>query len=94
MPGTAATIREKRPGVWEIRLFTGRDENGRPTQVSKTFRGTERKARRFVAQLEGVPVAQAGGRTVADVLDAWQETNAGVGGGLEARLRESRRVHR
>jgi integrase len=71
-------MREKRPGVWEIRLFTGRDANGRPTQISKTFHGTKREARQYVAQLEGVPVAQAGGRTVADVLDAWQETNAGV----------------
>jgi integrase len=78
VPGTVATMRERRPGVWEIRLFTGRDATGRPTQVSKTFHGNKREARQFVAQLEGVPVSRAGGRTVADVLDAWLETNTGV----------------
>ena len=31
-----ATIRQKRPGVWEVRVFTGRNADGRPTQVSKT----------------------------------------------------------
>ena len=30
-----ATIREKRPGVWEIRVFTGTDARGRPTQLSQ-----------------------------------------------------------
>lgn len=33
-----ATLRQRRPGVWEIRVFTGRDASGRPTQVSKTVR--------------------------------------------------------
>ncbi len=45
-----ATIREKRPGVWEVRAFTGRDERGRPTQVSQTVHGTKRDAQRVAAE--------------------------------------------
>jgi len=26
-----ATVREKRPGVWEVRVFTGRGPDGKPT---------------------------------------------------------------
>ncbi len=70
-----ATVREKRPGVWEIRVFTGRDENGRPTQISRTFRGGKREALHEAARLETQPTANAAGRTVANVLDAWIELN-------------------
>ena len=42
-----ATIRERRPGVWEVRGFTGRDERGRPTQVSRTVHGGKRDALRW-----------------------------------------------
>jgi integrase len=73
-----ATMREKRPGVWEVRVFTGRDRNGRPTQVSKTVRGTKRDAQRVAAQLEGNAPTKAAGRTVADVLNAWLDVNDGV----------------
>lgn len=34
-----ATLREKKPGVWEVRVFTGTDARGRPTQISRTVRG-------------------------------------------------------
>jgi integrase len=70
-----ATIRERRPGVWEVRVFTGRGEDGRPTQVSRTVRGGKREARRVAASLESRPASHAAGRTVADVLAAWQEMN-------------------
>jgi integrase len=68
-------LREKRPGVWEIRIFTGRDERGKPTQFSRTVRGTKREAQRVLATLESRPAPQAGGRTVADVIEAWREVN-------------------
>ena len=42
-----ATIREKQPGVWEVRVFTGRDDRGRPTQTSRTVRGGKRDARSY-----------------------------------------------
>jgi len=70
-----ASIRLRKPGVWEIRVFTGRDDAGRPTQVSKTVRGTKRDAQRMAATLESRPPSNAGGRTVADVLAAWREVN-------------------
>ncbi len=66
-----ATIREKRPGVWEVRAFTGRDARGRPTQVSHTVRGSKRDARRVAAELTVHPSPTAGGRTVGDLLDLW-----------------------
>jgi len=54
--------------VWEIRVFTGRDTSGKPTQISKTVRGTKREAQRVAAALESRPPSNAGGRTVAEVL--------------------------
>jgi hypothetical protein len=33
------TIRERTPGVWEVRVFLGRDGRGRPKQVSRMVRG-------------------------------------------------------
>jgi integrase len=69
-----ATIRERRPGVWEVRAFTGRDERGRPAQISRTVHGTKRDAQRVAAELTLRP-AQTGGRTVADLLDLWVQHN-------------------
>jgi integrase len=69
-----ATIRERRPGVWEVRAFTGRDERGRPTQVSRTVHGTKRDAQRIAAELTLRP-SNAARRTVADLFDLWVEHN-------------------
>ena len=63
------TIREKRPGLWEVRVFTGRDAAGTPVQISKTVRGTKKDARRLAAQLTLKPSPSAGRRTVAELLD-------------------------
>ncbi len=70
-----ATIRERQKGVWEVRVFTGRDSSGRPTQTSRTLKGTTRHAQRSAASLESRPATNAGGRTVADVLKAWVEVS-------------------
>jgi integrase len=70
-----ATIRERHRGVWEVRVFTGRDARGRPTQVSRTLKGTKREAQRLAASLESRPAPHAAGRSVADVLNAWVELN-------------------
>jgi integrase len=59
-------------------VFTGRSDDGRPTQVSKTVRGTKRDALKVAAQLESAPASSAAGRTVTDALDAWREVNDGV----------------
>ncbi len=66
-----ATMREKQPGVWEVRVFTGTDARGRPTQMSKTIHGGKRDAERLAAEMEvGPGSASPAGRTVGDVLDA------------------------
>ena len=73
-----ATIRERDKGVWEVRVFTGRDAKGRPTQLSRTVRGSKRDAQLVAASLEAGPSSKDAGRTVAEVLAAWQEVNGGV----------------
>ena len=72
-----ATIRERSPGVWQVRVFTGRNGTGRPTQMAVTVRGGKRQALREAARLEAAPQRGAEGRTVADALVAWLERNEG-----------------
>jgi integrase len=73
-----ATIRERRPGVFEVRALVGRDEAGRPVQVSRTVRGTKRDARRVADQLATTTSSAKGARTtVAELLDASLETMDG-----------------
>jgi integrase len=85
-----ATLRERKPGVWEIRVFTGRDSSGRPTQISRTLRGTKREAQRVAASLESRPPSNAAGRTVTDVLTAWRDVNQPVWAESTRRDYESR----
>ena len=68
-----ATIRQRKRGVWEVRVFVGRDGEGKPVQVSRTVRGGKKDAERVAAELAVVPPHQAGRQTVADLLDAWRE---------------------
>jgi hypothetical protein len=65
-----APIRQKRRRVWEVRAFTGRGELGWPTRQSCTVRGTKKDAQRVAAALTVQPAPRAGGRTVAELLDA------------------------
>ena len=62
--------------MWEVRVFVGSDERGRPRQVSRTVRGTKREAQHLAAQLTIAPPSPDAGRTVAEALDAWLETSA------------------
>lgn len=66
-----ATVREKRPGYWEVRVFAGRDATGKKVQVSRTLRGTKRDAQRLAAQLTLRPTPVAGRRTVEELIDAY-----------------------
>lgn len=68
-----ATIRERSKGVWEVRAFVGRDDRGKPVQVSRTVRGGKRDAQRVAAELNIKPATQSGRRTVAELLADWQE---------------------
>jgi integrase len=71
-----ATIRKRAAGVWEVRVFTGRNAKGKPTQVSRTVRGTKRDAERLAAELSVQRPTRAAGRTVGELLDHWLDHNA------------------
>lgn len=88
-----ATMRERRPGVWEVRAFTGSDERGRPTQVSRTVHGTKKDAKRVAAQLDIRPKRNAGGKKVGQVLDEWIEVKTPTWAPLTLRDHESRVAH-
>ena len=68
-----ASIREKRPGYWEVRVFVGYDDEGKPVQVSKAIRGGKRDAERLAAQLSSRPAPRSGKLTVAELLDEYLE---------------------
>ena len=48
MPGS---MRERRPGVWELRVFLGHDAAGKTRHRSVTFRGAKRAAGRELSRL-------------------------------------------
>lgn len=70
-----ATIRQRQPGVWEIRVYVGRDPvSGRKRQRSRVVRGGKRQALAIAAAMEvecdeGAPTTTA--RTVNDLIAAW-----------------------
>ena len=68
-----ASIREKRPGYWEVRVFVGYDDDGKPVQVSKSIRGGKRDAERLAAHLASRPAPRSGRLTVAELLDEYVE---------------------
>jgi len=71
------TLRERSPGHWQLRAFAGADPvTGKPTQVARTFVGTERAASKALAAL--VTEVEAGifaptSATVSQLLDQWLE---------------------
>jgi len=73
-----ATMRERSPGVWELRVYVGRDPiTGRSRQLSRTFRGGKRLANAALAQMV-VDVGQGKHKgstgTVGQLLDEWLAT--------------------
>ncbi|HSM65806.1 MAG TPA: Arm DNA-binding domain-containing protein, partial [Ilumatobacteraceae bacterium] len=51
-PRTAPGMRERMPGVWEIVVQAGRDPiTGKHRQISRTFRGSLREAKKARAEL-------------------------------------------
>jgi len=70
------TMRERKPGTWELRVATGKRATGKYGQTSRTFRGTKaaagRALRQFVAEVEasqGTERLREG--NVAHVLERW-----------------------
>lgn len=47
------SIRERRPGIWQIRAYAGVDASGKPQYVYKTFSGTKSEARKEELKLKG-----------------------------------------
>ncbi len=84
-----ATIRERRPGVWEVRVFTGRGPDGKPTQTSRTVSGGKRDAQRVAASLD-VGRAPSAGRDLSELLDEWVMQNLATWAPASARDQESR----
>ena len=72
-----ATIRERSPGVWQVRVVTGRNGTDRPSRMAVTVPGGKREASCEAARLESTPQRGTEGRTVADALSAWLERNEG-----------------
>ena len=71
-----ATIRERRPGVFEVREYVGRDAKGRPKQVSRIVHGTLKDARRLASELTVKPSSpEASSTTLSELLDLWVEAN-------------------
>ena len=69
------TLREKRPGYWELRIRVGRDPlTGQQRQVSRAVRGSRREAEKalaaFYAEVDA-PAAPASKGTVGELLEAW-----------------------
>jgi integrase len=69
------TKRKRREGVWELRVYVGRDPStGNPKQVSTTFHGNARQADEALRELieQQVPGRSDGaGVTISQLLDAW-----------------------
>lgn len=70
------TKRKRRDGVWELRVYVGRDpETGKPCQLSKTFYGNARaadEALRDLVDRYGAGSRSDGlGATLGQLLDKW-----------------------
>jgi integrase len=71
------TKRKRREGVWELRVYLGRDPvTGNPRQISKTFHGGARAADdalRDLVDKYGEGRTDGFGATFAQLLDRWLE---------------------
>ena len=74
-----ATIRQRKRGVWEVRVFAGRDADGKPVQISRTVRGGKKDAEKVAKELgrsltetDRVILRQmhAAKKTVAEMMEA------------------------
>ena len=71
------TKRKRREGVWEVRVYVGRDPvTGNPKQISKTVHGGARAAgatRRDLIENQTPSRTDGLGATVNQLLDKWLE---------------------
>ncbi len=83
----AGSIRARRPGVWELRVYLGRDASGHVRHRYATFEGTKREAERALVRLaaacerapvpgalrEGAATRWGLDTTVNDAIRGWRE---------------------
>lgn len=71
------TIRERSPGTWQLRVYLGRDGQGKPIQIGRFFRGGKRQAQaelaRLLMEVEHRNASLEGPVTVAELLERWLE---------------------
>ena len=71
------TIRERSPGTWQLRVYLGRDAQGKPIQVGRFFKGGKRQAQaelaRPMVEVERRTAPLEGPVTVAQLLERWLE---------------------
>ncbi|HTX01896.1 MAG TPA: site-specific integrase [Acidimicrobiales bacterium] len=69
------TKRQRKPGVWELRVYVGNDpKTGRPLQTSKTFHGGAREADaalRALVESRAPSRTDGVGATFGQLLDEW-----------------------
>lgn len=67
-------MRERSPGVWQLRVYVRDPLTGKGRHVSRTFRGGKRAAAKALSNLETAVVSGETGvaaGTVSQLLDAW-----------------------
>jgi len=81
----AGSMRERQPNVWELRVFLGRDANGKVRHGYQTFRGGKRAAERELSRLVAAaefepappPVVEtprwSDRTTVNDAIQGWKD---------------------
>src|SRR5579862_9169769 len=74
MKGSISQVGDNR---WRLRVFLYTDDNGRPVQRSRNFRGTKRQAdtalAKFVTELQDGPLKPRSELTVAELIDRWMD---------------------
>jgi len=73
-----------------VRGYTGKDVDGKTTQVSRTVYGTKKDAQRAASQLTVRPARNDGGRKLRQMLEEWIEIKAPGWADLTVRDQKSR----
>lgn len=69
----AGSLRELRPGVWEVSIADGKQLGGRPRRRSATVTGNRADAERAIAGLAGAVRRELGDLRVRELVGRWLE---------------------
>ena len=79
MPRTPGSIEKRGDNKYLLRVFTGRDGNGKRKYINKTFHGTSKEAQKALRQLlrdkDLGLLVEAERMTLNEYLDKWLETS-------------------